>query len=301
MVVLKRIFSILFEIFLYIFALIGFVFTAIFIAMQFGWLNVQGSAKERDAYFEVPKIQNTVLSSTAINAFNLTHQEITGDNHPLLEDLSWMQSPDWQLLKEIFTRDQDVIKKSASDAGISPRLLLGGVIGEQLRFFSSRREAFKQYFEPLKVLASLSQFSFGIAGLKPNTVAQIEVNLKNSKSPFYLGADMEHVADYPLGADVEAERFARITNTKNPYYPYLYVGLFMRQVEAQWANAGFPIYGRPEILATLYNLGFNRSIPKEYPASGGAPIVINGQEYLFGEIAYQFYYSDELLDIYPRE
>lgn len=297
MIIFKRVLGIIFDIFLYIFALIGVVFTAVFIAMQFGWLNVQGSAKERDEYF---KVSDMKISANAVNAFNFTHQESTDVGHPLLSNLSWMSSPDFNLLKEIFTRDQAVINKAASDAGISPRLILGGVMGEQLRFFSSRREAFKQYFEPLKVLASLSQFSYGIAGLKPETVERIDNNLKNQKSVFYLGEQMEHVADYKEGVDISAERFNRITNTKDPYYSYLYVGLFMRQAEVQWANAGYPIYGRPDILATLYNLGFNRSIPKPDPASGGAPIVINGVEYSFGDIAYQFYYSDELLDIYPR-
>jgi hypothetical protein len=297
MVALKRILSIIFEIFLYIFALIGFVFTAIFIAMQFGWLNVEGSAKERDAYFTIRDIDH--ITNTA-SAFFATHQEEDKEIHPILEDMAWMNSPDWQLLKEVFTRDQEIIKKAANDAGVSPRLLLGGVMGEQLRFFSNRREAFKQYFEPLKVLASLSQFSFGIAGLKPNTVAQIEANLKNQNSPFYLGSNMENVADYPIGVDIEAERFSRITDTKNPYYPYLYVGLFMREIEAQWASAGFPINDRPDILATLYNLGFGRSVPKAEPLAGGAIITIDGKDYSFGEIAYQFYYSDELSDIYPR-
>lgn len=297
MIIFKRVLSIIFDIFLYVFAIIGFMFTAIYIAMQFGWLNVQGSAKERDAYFKVSDVN---LSANAVSIFNFQKSKEAEIGHPLLNNLAWMNSPDFQLLKEIFTRDQAIINKAALDAGINPRLILGGVMGEQLRFFSSRREAFKQYFEPLKVLASLSQFSYGIAGLKPETVERIDNNLKNPKSVFYLGSDMEHRADYMNGVDVASERFNRITNAKDPYYSYLYVGLFMRQVEAQWANAGYPIYGRPEILATLYNLGFNRSIPKENPSSGGAPIVVDGVEYVFGDIAYQFYYSDELIDIYPR-
>lgn len=297
MIIFKRVLGIIFDIFLYIFALIGIVFTTIFVAMQFGWLNVQGSAKERDAYFVV---SDTSLTANLADAFKVTHQVDNPNDHPLLTNLTWKDSDDFKLLKEVFTRDQAVIDRAANDAGISPRLILGGVMGEQLRFFSSKRESFKQYFEPLKILASLSQFSYGIAGLKPETVAKIDENLKNPKSTFYLGKDMEHFADYPEGVDPTAERFSRITNAKDPYYSYLYVGLFMRQAEMQWANAGYPIDGRPDVLATLYNLGFNRSIPKPNPGSGGAPIMINGVEYSFGDIAYQFYYSDELLDIYPR-
>ncbi len=282
--------------FLWLFASIGFVFTGIFIAMQFDLLNVAGAAKERDTYFRVPE-----------SVFKMTHQEEATDIHPLLTSLSWMNSSDWKLLEEVFTRDQAVITQAAHDAGIAPRILLGGVIGEQLRFFAGNRESFKQYFEPLKILGSLSKFSFGIAGLKPATVANIELYLKDTKSPFYLGKDMEHVADYliPVGQDestfdFDTARMARITNAKDPYYSYLYVGLYMREVSKQWELAGYPVDDRPEILATLYNLGFNRSLPKPDPQPGGALITIDGREYTFGQIAYEFYYSDVLSQLYPR-
>ena len=73
----------------------------------------------------------------------------------------------------------------------------------------------------------------------------------------------------------------------------------MRQVIAQWQRAGYDISGRPEVIATLYNLGFNRSIPKPNAAAGGAPITIGGVTYTFGDLAYEFYYSGELADIFP--
>jgi len=213
----------------------------------------------------------------------------------------WADSDEWNLMKEVFTRDQEVIKKAAKDARVSPRLILSGVIGEQFRFFGNSRESFKSYFEPLKILASLSNTSFGIAGLKPKTVGIIENNLKDKKSAFYLGTEMEHIVDYKDGVDVESERMNRITNSKDPYYPYLYVGLYMRQIIAQWNKAGYDISHRPEILATLYNLGFYYSVPKENPSAGGATIKIGDKEYIFGDLAYEFYYSGELSDIFPIE
>jgi len=207
----------------------------------------------------------------------------------------WADSEEWGVLHSVFTRDQEIINKAAMDAGISPRILLGGVIGEQFRFFSNRRETFKSYFEPLKILATLSSFSYGIAGLKPGTVARIDENLKNKDSVFYLGPEMENVITYPENADVEKLRFERITDTKNTYYSYLYAGLFMRQVIAQWYASGYDISNSPGILSTLYNLGFNRSIPKVNAMPGGAVITINGEEYSFGELGEQFYYSGELM------
>ena len=112
---------------------------------------------------------------------------------------------------------------------------------------------------------------------------------------------MEHIVDYKDGVDVLLERMNRITDAKNPYYSYLYVGLYMKQIITQWQKSGFDIKNRPEILATLYNLGFYYSNPKENPQSGGATIKINEIDYIFGDLAYEFYYSGELSDIYPIE
>jgi hypothetical protein len=224
-------------------------------------------------------------------------------NQQLITPISaynWADTDQWNLMKEVFTRDKETIKRAAKDSGISPRIILSGVIGEQFRFFNnSKREIFKSYFEPMKVLASLSQISFGIAGLKPKTVATIEGNLKDINSEFYLGPDMEHIADYAPDVDIESERLSRITNAKDSYYSYLYSGLYMKEIMAQWQKKGYDLRERPEILATLYNLGFFYSVPKDNPEVGGAIININNVDYTFGDIAYEFYYSGELSDIYP--
>jgi len=273
----------------YLCAVIGFVFVCVFIAMQFGLLNVKGSVSERNSYFRttVPR----AYSNQGMLVFN-----------PRATESPWAQSEEWAVMKEAFTRDQEVINRAARDAGISPRILLGGVIGEQFRFFTGKRDSFKSYFEPLKILASLSKFSFGIAGLKPQTVERIEMQLKDASSPFYLGKEMENIADYRLVPDekIPDVRMERITNTKDPYYSYLYVGLYMRQVSAQWQRAGYDISRRPDVLATLYNLGFYNSQPNPDPKSGGAEITIGGTTYVFGDLAHEFYYSSELSDIFPH-
>lgn len=335
-----------------IFATIGLLFTGVFIAMQFGWLNVRGTIRERNLSFtstgykkpsellesntavilcqihvlanvapetakniyNVYQIkQDTVLATTMLES-SLQRFESTGlsqdykqcafttsvNTEPLAQTAyAWADSAEWSVMSSVFIRDQETIRRAAHDAGISPRVLLGGVIGEQFRFFTNARDSFKQYFEPLKILASLSKFSYGIAGLKPETVKRIDENLLNKDSVFYLGPEMEQVISYPAGSDHDQVRFQRITNTKDTYYSYLYVGLFMRQVQAQWGKAGYDISNRPEVLATLYNLGFNRSIPKPQPGAGGAPIIVNGAPYNFGELAYQFYYSGELATEFP--
>ena len=345
----------IFRLFLFGFAIAGFVFCFVYLGMQFGWFNVKGSVSTRNSYFNINKnssnngnISNNleticeinVLSKyaplTSVNIYkNLTtgasdslllemissasrrfkndylyNQEISKCSNPSYNGMqeinvpisayAWADTDQWNLMKEVFTRDQEVIKKAAKDAGISPRLILSGVIGEQFRFFNNRRYSFKSYFEPLKILASLTNTSFGIAGLKPKTVGIIEDNLKNKNSPFYLGSDMEHVVDYGSTiTDIESERMNRITNAKDPYYSYLYVGLYMREIMAQWQKKGFDISNRPDVLATLYNLGFYYSVPKADPVAGGTLININNTDYTFGDIGYEFYYSGELSDIYP--
>jgi hypothetical protein len=339
-----------------LFAIIGLIFSGVFVALRYGLLNVRGTISDRNAailgkarngntkitdpllinravflckihtlanyapqtaqaidqVFEVQK--NIPLSQTMMeiaqqrfsNDMNFLKenracdQVIIPDTTPLAQTAYiWADSDEWAVMKSAFIRDQEYINQAARDAGISPRLLLGGIIGEQFRFFTNRRDSFKQYFEPLKILASLSSFSYGIAGLKPETVKRIDDQLHNPESVFYLGPEMENIVTYPENSDHDKVRFERITDTKNTYYSYLYAGLFMRQVITQWKASGFDISNRPEVLATLYNLGFNRSIPKENPGAGGAPIIINNVEYNFGTLAYQFYYSGELMQEFP--
>jgi hypothetical protein len=281
----KKIKRNIFRVLLFGFAFIGLVFSFVYVGMQFGWFNVRGSVSERNSYFNINK-----------NNFNPNTNNQNQTNTP-----DWATTDQWALMKEVFTRDEAVIKKSASDAHVSPRLILSCVIGEQFRFFNNRRDSFKSYFEPLKILASLSNTSFGIAGLKPKTIGQIEDNLKNPKSNFYLGLDMEHIVDYKDGVDVESERMNRITNSKDPYYSYLYVGLYIKEVVAQWKKAGYDVSYNAGVIGTLYNLGFYYSIPKSNPEIGGSVININNVDYTFGDIADEFYYSSELSDIYPIE
>ena len=347
----KKMLSKIFRFFLFLFSIIGFIFVAVLIAMQFNLLNVRGSVSERNAYFNLNKNflskKNTdeslgiicrinVLGKyaplTSVNLYKTLEQ---GGSDPLIKKMIeaasvrfanyadfqknmdncentnnqninlpisayvWADTDEWNLMKEVFTRDQEIINKAAKDAEVSPRIILSGIIGEQFRFFSSRRETFKNYFEPMKILASLSKTSYGIAGLKPKTAGLIEDHLKDQNSPYYLGGNMEHVLDYPENVNIDSERMNRITDAKDPYYSYLYVGLFMKQIGAQWQRAGYDISNRPEILSTLYNLGFYNSVPKSDPEAGGAVITIGGIDYTFGDLGYEFYYSGELANTFP--
>jgi hypothetical protein len=73
----------------------------------------------------------------------------------------------------------------------------------------------------------------------------------------------------------------------------------VKQINAQWTRAGFPLYKRPEILASLFNLGYQKSKPKKNPDVGGSVYSVGNTKYTFGSIAFEFYYSGELLDVFP--
>ena len=189
-------------------------------------------------------------------------------------------------------KEQTVLTRVEGETGIKARILASLLFVEQMRLYTSDRELFKQIFEPLKILGVQSQFSWGVLGLKQDTLIQIENNEKTAGGNFLTFASSTE--------DIDNERFMRVTDQHNHYYSYLYAAIFLKQIEKQWLDAGFGISDRPEILATLYNIGFAHSKPNGSPQVGGAKIDIAGQKYSFGGLAYEFYNSDELLNEFPR-
>ena len=246
---------------------------AVYAALEFGLTKTSGIIDSQHDYFK-----NASTSSPA-----------------------WTQSAEWQTLKDAITKDVPVINDVASKVSVPPRLIVSILIVEQLRLFYSEREVFKSVFAPLKILGNQSQFSWGVMGIKQNTAIQIENYLASSTSDFYPGEIYAHLLDYSATTtDRDAERFARLTAEHDRYYSYLYAGIAIKELESQWQKAGYPIDNRPEIIATLFNIGFEHSTPNVSPHSGGAAIDIGDTTYSFGDLAGQFYYSDELLNEFPR-
>ena len=65
----------------------------------------------------------------------------------------------------------------------------------------------------------------------------------------------------------------------------------------QWARAGFPLDHKPEIVGTLFNIGFKGSSPKANPQVAGASITTGGTTYTFGELGALFFNTSELSDV----
>ncbi|MEI7522970.1 MAG: hypothetical protein WCJ95_01500 [Mariniphaga sp.] len=210
----------------------------------------------------------------------------------------WMNIAEWADFKLAVAKDKKLIDSVANLTNVEPRLIVAVLVGEQIRLFNSDREAYKRWIGPLKVLSVESIFSLGVTGIKVSTAQTIERNLKDKYSVFYLGERYEQLLDFQT-VNSDEERFRRLTDFKNHFYSYLYAALNIKQIKVQWERAGFPISDRPEILATLYNVGFEVSVPKANPVVGGSTIMIRQRPYSFGAIAYEYYYSGELFDLFP--
>jgi len=281
----------LFQVALYTFASIGVMTTVVFVGMQYGLLNVRGSIIERNAFFgSVP----TATSSAEEASTNgcATKEEGTA--------CAWNETTFWTVVRDALRKDASVINRVSNETGVPARMIAAAVIPEQIRFFTDNREVFKRYFEPLKLLASLSKFSLGVSGIKQDTATLIEKNAIDRHSAFYPGSGMESLIAYAENTDHDTELFNRLTDEKDHYYSYLYTALYLKEIEAQWQNAGFDIHDRPDVLVTLFNLGFSASKPNANPKVAGAPITIGGNEYSFGYLGTLFYHSDELTDVFPQ-
>ncbi|MFM8596666.1 MAG: hypothetical protein ACKOBN_06200 [Flavobacteriales bacterium] len=220
----------------------------------------------------------------------------------------WMNFIEWSYFKEAVSKDKKYIDSAAAACGVEPRMIVACLVGEQVRLFNSRRERFKDLVAPLKTLALETNMSFGVTGIKEQTAKNIENYLKDPTSPFYCGPKYEHLLEYDSTRnynnahnDTLSLRVKRLVQYKDHYYSYLYAGIFIRQIATQWQKAGFPIDDRPEILASIFNLGYNKSKPKKFPSVGGSNFMIREQEYTFGGVAFDFYYSGELLEEFPYQ
>lgn len=264
-----------------IFALIGLIFIAVFIGMQFGVFNVRGSTLSRNESFDTKKI----------------HQGLSACHYR--ETCSWKETSEWLVVKDGLKKDAEIIYDVSEKTGVHPRIIASLVVPEQLRYFTADREKFKQFFEPLKILGSLSKFSLGVSGIKQETANQIEEYAKNPDSPFYPGAFAESLIEYKDSNNSGEELYKRLTDPTDHYYSYLYTALFIKEISNQWNKSGYDISKNAGIMATLWNIGFENSKPKSNPQIGGAEIVLsNNETYRYGDLAHIFYDSPELIDVF---
>lgn len=277
-----------------LFAFIGIVFTAVFIGMQYGAFNVRGSIKDRNNFF------NTINTKAPGGNTGTSTAEIDHSCANGAARCAWNETREWAAVSGGLAKDKAVIDKVAHEVGVSPRLIAAIVVPEQTRFFTAEREVFKRYFEPLKILGSLSKFSLGVSGIKQDTALNIEQYANDASSPFYPGPSIAALIAYKNDVDHDRELYDRLTNAKDHEYSYLYTAIFIKEITAQWNGEGFDISKNPGAVVTLFNIGFKKSLPNSNPQLGGAPITTGGQTYTYGELGSKFFASKELRDIFPN-
>ncbi|MFA5025518.1 MAG: hypothetical protein WC503_03375 [Candidatus Shapirobacteria bacterium] len=238
-------------------------------------------------------IQNFNSETLTINSISTQIQFLNSQNI-----FDWPNKKEWADVAASITKDKNIINKAAAVAKIEPRLVVSSLMVEQLRLFYSQRELYKKYFEPLKILANSNKISLGVMSIKEETAIAIEAHLHDPTSPYYLGPEFENLLDYSADVDVAATRYDRLT-AYDHYYNYLYGSIYLKQMLTQWEKAGFSISHRPEIVGTLFNVGFPQSKPNANPKVGGSTVKIDQTTYTFGRLAYEFYFSGEMVDIFP--
>ena len=152
---------------------------------------------------------------------------------------TWINNEPWQIIKEAILKEQPQINQAAKTAGVQPRLLVSVAIVEQLRLYYTQRELYEKLFKPLKILANANKMAWGIMSIKEKMAIETEDHLHDSKSPYYLGPELEKILDYTGGADIAKERYSRLTDENNHFYSYLYGALIIKQFQAQWIKSGF--------------------------------------------------------------
>lgn len=235
----------------------------------------------------------------ALGIYTSDQSDWSGTSDRNLNVIPWMATTEWEALKVAIERDSALIREAGRLTGVEPRLIVGCLIGEQIRLFNSKREMYKKYLGPVKVLSVQSQFSYGVNGIKDFTAEAVEEHLKDPSSEYYMGPAYEHLLDYPEGVDLAEERYRRLVDYGSHLYSYIYTGCILHQTMLQWRRAGYDISDRPDLLFTLFNVGFSQSVPKPDPMPGGSHIKVGDREYTFGAIGFDFYYSGELASTFP--
>ncbi len=282
-----------------LFAVVGITFTGVFVGMQYHIFNVEGSSISRDSFFKtLPKVTVHAASvSHTPTAVSCVEQLSNGAQVPVC---IWNKSPEYAVIRDGLYKDRNVINLVAQQTGVSSRMIAATVVPEQLRWFTTDREDFKKIFEPLKILGVAANMTYGIGGFHYQTAQRVEQYTKDTNSPFYAGPGMAQLVAYPSVQNPrDTNLLARLSDSTDHYYSYLYVALFIKEITNQWESAGYDISNRPDVIITLYNIGFDRSIPKPNPQIGGATINVDGTNYTYGELGVDFYYSDELTQVFP--
>lgn len=267
-----------------------------------------------DAYY---KSKNPIIGLRMIDAFsvlmrkNKQFQKEIRSIKNFRDDLSiysWSNYQVWRDFCRVVKKDKHAIDSVSRLTGVESRLIVMCLVGEQVRMFNSGREKFKKYVLPFNRILLPTNRGYGVTGILEHTALRIENTLFNAKSEFYAGDYFQNCINvrdsFPevINDTIKAHKLKtiqRLIRGGDHYYSYLYTAFLLRQYQAHWERNGFTLENRPEILASLFNLGYEKSKPKKNPEAGGSTFNVGGKDYTFGGLCFEFYYSGELQDLFP--
>jgi len=201
----------------------------------------------------------------------------------------------------VLIRNSEQIKKVGNELNLDPRIIASVIYVEQAQHamrFTGKLEDFISSVVGGDTLLGLAGASIGPYQLKASAVSQADSYLRDPSSEFYLGAQFEnYLSEIPLN------RFNSEEILDDEQKAIKAIGVILAQFQKQWKedSNGIDISNRPDILATLFNIGFKKSIPKKNPQSGGFVYYdISGVEKNFGDRSYDWYFSDKLTSIFPK-
>jgi len=214
----------------------------------------------------------------------------------------------WNTFCNAVRKDKAAIDSAARIAGVEARMIVMCLVGEQVRMFNASRERFKQYVYPFNSVILPNNRGYGVTSILEHTALRIERQLVDKNSKFYPGDYFYkclNTTDAAPGLVVDSikahqhKTIQRLIKGGDHFYSYLYTAFLIRQYQAHWQREGFDLSYRPEIVGTLFNLGFDKSKPKKKPEVGGSSFKVGDKEYTFGGLCFEFYYSGEMMKDFP--
>ncbi len=229
-------------------------------------------------------------------------------NENVLSVFSFSNYKEWKDFCHYVKADRKAIDSVAKITGVEARLIVMCLVGEQIRMFNSSRENFKNLTYKYNRIILPTNRGYGVTGILEQTALRIERTLFEPKSPFYPGEYYQQCINFDdslsslMNDTIAAHKYPtiqRLIRGGDHFYSYLYTALLLRQYQSQWEKQGFTLAYRPEILGTLFNLGYHKSKPNANPQVGGSEFKVGEKNYTFGGLCYEFYYSGELQELFP--
>ncbi|MCO5259777.1 MAG: hypothetical protein M9916_06505 [Crocinitomicaceae bacterium] len=220
----------------------------------------------------------------------------------------WANYAEWKDFCKYVKADKRAIDSVAKITGVESRLIVMCLVGEQIRMFNSSREKLKNQVYKYNHIFLPKNRGYGVTGILEHTALRIENTLFTPSSPFYPGDYYRQCINlkdsFPESVidTIAAHKYPtiqRLIQGGNHFYSYLYTALLLRQYQSHWEKSGYTLAYRPEILGTLFNLGYQKSKPGPNPQVGGSNFNVGDNEYTFGGLCFEFYYSGELQDLFP--